>query len=275
MTYQLPVFGYPGGKARLREWLVQKMPFHGRRYVEPFAGRGNVFWLAVHMLDYQEWWLNDPWTARWFEAIQRVDLRSIPDELTEVLVHFFRNRILRNRDGDDIATAIESSILFGGGIEDGIGMHWKRSPSLIGLKQRIVFVRSILHAIRYKITALEWNKCRLASLSDQDFVYLDPPYINSPSRCYHHTVSHPELLDYLGTAPHMWMLSGYSSPLYLRYLGEPEARTKHLSFGYQGKGRKYTTHDECIWTNYTLLADGSVRRKRLKRGRIHKKIRQK
>jgi hypothetical protein len=64
-----PTFGYPGGKAHLARTLVDLMPPSGRRYVEPFAGRGNVFWVASE-LDYQEWHINDIRTASWFEAIR-------------------------------------------------------------------------------------------------------------------------------------------------------------------------------------------------------------
>ncbi len=245
----------------------------GGEYVEPFAGRGNVFWLAVHMLDYCTWWLNDPWTARWFDAIQKVNLRDIPSELTEVLARFYRKRAIEDRDNDDVAVAIEERTMFSGGAKNGITLQWQRSPSLSGFIENMKLARSILKTIRPKITDYEWQDCGLERLSDRDFVYIDPPYQNANRNLYHHnSLIHEHLLEYLREAPHLWMLSGYSSSLYLRYLGDPSDTMNHRMFVYQrqhGEDGVYRT--ECIWTNYTIGADGIARRKRLKKRRIRKR----
>jgi site-specific DNA-adenine methylase len=45
-------FPYPGGKARLAPALVAMMPQNGRLYLEPFAGRGNVFFRAAQILKF-------------------------------------------------------------------------------------------------------------------------------------------------------------------------------------------------------------------------------
>jgi hypothetical protein len=42
-----PTFSYPGGKARMAKTIVAMAPPSGRLYVEPFAGRANVFWRAA------------------------------------------------------------------------------------------------------------------------------------------------------------------------------------------------------------------------------------
>jgi len=273
MGYRVPAFSYPGGKVKLREWLVRRMPLRGRRYVEPFAGRGNVFWLAVHMLDYREWWLNDPWTCRWFDAIQKVNLRDIPNELTEVLVRMYMKRATAHREDDDTSVAIEGRTMFSGGAKDGISRNWERSPSLIPFKRKILCARSILSSIQPKITDYSWNLCGLEDLSSRDFVYVDPPYYNASTSLYHcNTVNHRDLLVYLQDAPHLWMLSGYGSPLYTRYLGAPTGKRIHVvSCFQQSKSSAPIFHTECIWTNYTIGADGIVKRKRLKACRIRKK----
>lgn len=54
-----PSFRYMGGKARLASWLIGHFPKAGGRYVELFAGRGNVFFKARQSLDFKEWTLND------------------------------------------------------------------------------------------------------------------------------------------------------------------------------------------------------------------------
>ena len=67
----MPAIPYPGGKARLAKQIISFLPPEGRTYIEPFAGRGNLFWAAVEAgLKFQRWWLNDLNTAPFFEAIQ-------------------------------------------------------------------------------------------------------------------------------------------------------------------------------------------------------------
>lgn len=278
MGYTVPSFWYPGGKSRIREWLVSRMPLSGGKYVEPFAGRGSVFWLAVHMLDFREWWLNDPWTARWFEAIQRVDLQSIPSHLTRKFALHMYKEAMKNRDHNDLAVAIEGKVMFGGGPGKSISGHWKIQPSMSGLIGRLKVARSILKQIQVRVTGKDWRECGLEKLGGSDFVYLDPPYLGcTPGIYMAGELDHGELLRYLREAPFLWMLSGYMSPLYTRLLGEPyAARNKNVFLGLHSAGNP--THRkrlECIWTNYTIGSGGEVVRKRVGRGCIAKKIRQK
>jgi site-specific DNA-adenine methylase len=67
----MPKIPYPGGKARLAKQIISFLPKQGGTYLEPFAGRGNLFWSAVEMgLQYERWWLNDIATAPFFDAIR-------------------------------------------------------------------------------------------------------------------------------------------------------------------------------------------------------------
>src|ERR1017187_924590 len=72
-------FPYPGGKARLAPALVAMMPQNGRLYLEPFAGRGNVFFCAAQILKFQHWQINDIQQAPFFRAIKRYgDVMIVP-----------------------------------------------------------------------------------------------------------------------------------------------------------------------------------------------------
>jgi len=267
MTFHAPAFSYPGGKVTLRKWLVSRMPLGGRRYIEPFAGRGNVFWLASCMLAFREWHLNDPWTARWFEAVRRVSMNAIPDELTKMLVGLCKARALSHRMTDDLSVVLESRTMFSGGTagvsrSSGINTLWKNHPSLNRFKTELARAKSILRETRPKITALEWEDLDLGSLKNDDFAYLDPPYEKATDGIYfHNTVVHSDLLRYLIQAPHLWMLSGLSSSLYSQYLGVPEAtRSQKVIMTVKMRaGSKFRT--ECIWTNYTIGPDGVAVRK--------------
>jgi hypothetical protein len=63
---QLP---YAGGKGPLAPRIVSFLPRRGRIYLEPFAGRANIFWEAVHQgLKFDGWWSNDLQTHTFLEA---------------------------------------------------------------------------------------------------------------------------------------------------------------------------------------------------------------
>jgi site-specific DNA-adenine methylase len=279
MGYRIPSFGYPGGKTTIRQWMVNRMPVSGRKYVEPFAGRGNVFWLAAHMLDFRQWQLNDPWTARWFDAIQKVRMADIPDELSWIMARVCNNRSQTHRDTDDVSVALESRVSFSGGVRGrgsglaGMSAMWRVHPSLKGFKKTLILARNILKTVRPQITGVDWNDCGLEKLSECDFVYLDPPYENADKYIYHHdTADHDQLLNYLVNAPHLWMLSGFRSRLYTGKLGRPYDRrllTKHMQ--HHTKPGRLPKVVECIWTNYTIESDGSIVRKVMKRARIRKR----
>jgi site-specific DNA-adenine methylase len=69
MSISIP---YPGGKSRLARTIVSFLPVRGRTFVEPFAGKGNVFWTAASQgLKFREWWLNDIATSRFFKAVKQ------------------------------------------------------------------------------------------------------------------------------------------------------------------------------------------------------------
>lgn len=271
MSYRVPSFSYPGGKARIRERLVKMMPSSGRRYVEPFVGRGNVFWLAAHMLSYREWWLNDPWTARWLEAVLHVDLRKMPKKLTPVLAGMYRSRALSDRASDDMAVVLEVQTMWAGG---GTSINEHCKPSLEGFMRRILDARRILQGMGAKITDKEWDRYGLEKLGGEDFVYMDPPYLGGhPPSYYHDTVDHLSLVRYLVDAPHLWMISGNPTQTYKAYLGEPEAswQVKRSLFRKRHIMKTTSLATECVWTNYTIEDDGSVTRKIMKRRRIRKK----
>ncbi len=266
----MPSFSYPGGKVRLRKWLVSKMPFGGRWYVEPFAGRANVFWLASHVLGFQSWHLNDPETERWLEAVQVADLRSVPPRLTKALVRMYWQRARDHRAVDDVAVLLEPLTHWAGGApESNPRAHLKPLSEFL---RRVRQARQIIASMAPRITGWNWRDCNLCSLCNDDFVYLDPPYLNARIIYYENKVDHEALLKYLADAPHLWMISGYPSDLYSNYLGTPVA-TKHvprIACRTTSVLTAARVSVDCVWTNYTLENGVAVRRS-LKPRRIRKR----
>ncbi len=75
---KIPTFRYQGGKARIRARLVELFPRSGGLYVEPFAGRGNVFFLARTCLSFDGWILNDLNSVEFLTALIQANLEDLP-----------------------------------------------------------------------------------------------------------------------------------------------------------------------------------------------------
>ena len=109
----MPAIPYPGGKARLAKQIIEFLPTEGHTYVEPFAGRGNLFWTAVERgLKFRKWWLNDLATAPFFEAIQKLgDKIEVPPRSKR---EFEKQREAYN-SGDPTAVLLAPYLSFSGG----------------------------------------------------------------------------------------------------------------------------------------------------------------
>ncbi len=65
-----PHFAYPGGKARHQKCIVSLFPPVGDRFVDVFAGRGNLTWAVMSMLNYRRYWINAVGTYHFFNEIR-------------------------------------------------------------------------------------------------------------------------------------------------------------------------------------------------------------
>jgi hypothetical protein len=66
----VPHFSYPGGKARHAKRIVSLFPPVGDRFVDVFAGRGNITWAVMSMLNYRSYWINALGTIDFFREIR-------------------------------------------------------------------------------------------------------------------------------------------------------------------------------------------------------------
>jgi DNA adenine methylase len=259
--FKVPGFSYPGGKVRLRRWLLPMMPKKGRTYVEPFAGRGNVFWLAACALEFGRWWLNDPETAEWFHAIERCDLSSLPVNMRAFDFHECAKRALA---GDLNARAMESKVSDAG---MSFAVDIKPSLQIIGsgrfrktsgqefysydvrsFRNSIRFARRILRARKPQITALDYTEV-LADLGSSDFAYIDPPYLGVTCP-YVGDINHNVLLAVLKDSRCKWLLSGIDTDVYRAALGPPVARRSRSVGMNMAEGRRAKRLVECVWSNY-------------------------
>jgi hypothetical protein len=245
-----PVIPYPGGKGRLAPALISFMPPKGRMYLEPFAGRGNVFWAAASRnFDFQCWWLNDLRTGGFFEAVRSIGgTVEIPARSKE---EYYR-QWAAFKQGDLRAKLLEPFLSFGGGGFGCGGFGGKKSADALGYTRTMRDCHKLMVTKKVKVSSLDWAKLDWCSLRDDDFVFCDPPYLGADVRPYDESdINHERLVQVLKGAKFRWMLSGYSHELYARELGQPfyaeDVQLKTTNY-HQNGGKERRI--ECLWRNY-------------------------
>jgi site-specific DNA-adenine methylase len=243
-----PAFRHMGGKARLRKWLVEHFPDRGQFYIEPFAGRGNVFFHAVKHLNFQWWELNDL-DAKFLYCLRTADLSKLPESVNRDEFLIWKARAA---DGDPIAQLIEPRITFAGkGYDFGYSGHSGTHVGYTGENYRKVCqeARRLLECVSF-IKQRDWRET--LELADQScFVYLDPPYYGTTAN--YQNIDHYALIDTLNAADYLWAVSGYRSDLYdgrLRFSCRFE-RERNSEIKSSNRGKRVSVV-ETLWTNYKL-----------------------
>lgn len=241
-----PTIPYPGGKARLAKTIVAMLPSNGGIYVEPFAGRGNVFWTAATKLNYDRWWLNDIATAPFFEAIRdHGNTVRIPDRSREAYQHYRQSKSAKS-------LILEPYLTYGGGGYTRAGFGGKKSAGASGYQTTIRNCHSILSVTDPKITSVDWKDMELDSLEEDDVVFFDPPYYDADVRAYSSKgFDYEALVQLLANAKFKWILTEYYQTFYAKALGKPcrEVGVQLASASFATNGGK-ERRTECIWKNF-------------------------
>ncbi len=259
---QYPGFSYEGGKWKLRPWIMDYIPFEGSLYVEPFAGRGNVFWMACQLKKYSSWWLNDIRTKPFYEAIKTVDLARLPTTIIGLDEIKYENM---KEAGDDLAWVLEPVLCWSG---QALGNTFRakldartpnKQPSLsysrIKYGRAIATCRAILNHYKPTITDIDILSLPWSEWNSSVFAYLDPPYLDAKVVDYSdEDFDHLGLIKVLKATKARWLFSEYAHPLYMNHLGTPLA-IKHCHAtmsNSQTTGGKRAKRIECLWSNYSL-----------------------
>lgn len=239
-----------GGKARMRNWLLQYFPDSGRRYCEPFAGKANVYFAARSQLRFTSWMLADI-DPRFLVALACANFDKLPESVSKDEFKFWAKASSINGDLQQIAWLIEPRITYAGkgykyGYSGSSGTHigYKRDNYL----KVCTAARELLQGT--DIWERSWESM-LPMLETGDFAYLDPPYHETIASF--ENVDHVELIDALNAAPFNWAVSGYRSDLYdtrlefkCRFERERNSEIKSSNTG------KREAVMETLWTNYEL-----------------------
>jgi site-specific DNA-adenine methylase len=224
--------------------LVEMMPTCGRLFLEPFAGRGNVFFAAALSLDFERWQLNDFATYPFFEALKRTGGRiRVPVRTKE---EFFKQKKAFQR-GSDRAILLEPYLTFSGGGYKSGGFGGERSAGQKGYTQTLLDCAEILKKTKAKITKSHWKRLAWHRLGTDDFAFFDPPYFGADVRAYSNKFDHVAMVKLLRGAKFKWMLTEYKQGFYLESLGKP-CREREVQLACDGDGKRRRV--ECVWKNY-------------------------
>lgn len=238
----VPHFNYQGSKASIRQWVLQFMPPQGRWYVEAFGGRGNMFFLARKSLDFRYWHLNDLNSQPFFQAIKDVDTDQFPQKMTQNLYNQYKANYKANKD-DQMSKVLEPGITWLGHYRSGYAGNFKKAKAWDkqDYSQRVLDARESLNNV--KITNLSWDALPYSKYTHQDFIYFDPPYLDTDNR-YYKDIDHKQFLQTVKSLKSRWMISHTNHPLYIRYLGKPTAIKERGANLHRTAGKTLT---ESIW----------------------------
>lgn len=254
---KVPTFAYPGGKAKLARNIAALLPT-GNRFVEPFAGRGNVFFhVAAHDM-FRSYWLNDIRTAPFLSMMRIGDTLGVPKPGKESLYKY--REVSRDKTKSPFARnhalTLEPYLCWNGGVYGQSG--GTRRGTQAGYQRKLRQASEIMRGAETEITRLDYREV-LANCGKGDVVYCDPPYFNGNVKAYDTKgINFPELVEILKNAKFKWVLSEYEEPLYVDAFGEPVLRIPvKRGMGKPGGGSKGSKETvECFWTNAELMKTG-------------------
>lgn len=240
-----PAFRHMGGKARLRKWLVDHFPDKGDIYLEPFAGKGNVFFEARQRLQFEQWVLADI-DVRFLRSLTWADFSQLPETVSRSEFAQWKTQNCY------ISVLIEPRITFAGkgykyGYSGSSGTHVGYNGTLY--RQVCEQARDLLSDAQ--VIDWNWEDSLKIDLGPSDFVYLDPPYYGTNAS--YDNIDHERLVEVLNDAQFSWALSGYRNALYdsrlnFRCRFEYERNSEIKS----SNSRSREPVIECLWTNYDL-----------------------
>lgn len=232
-----------GGKARLRRWLVSLFPKTGYTYIEPFAGKGNVFYLAVQMLIYDYYILND--LDNFLYILKQYDCHLLPEKINKLNFAYWKKK------NNKTSKILEPRITFAGkgyqaGFSGSSGTHvgYNKEKYVTNCK---IATQLLQKANIYRCDYL--NLLLSLNITKDHFIYFDPPYHNTKT-CYNN-INHEELIKLINKLNCKWALSGYENELYEKklkyknkYIFERNSEIKSSN-----KGKRISVN-EVLWTNY-------------------------
>ncbi len=220
---RVPSFPYPGGKHSHRKFIIRWIPFKGSTYIEPFAGRANLFFVARRCTEFSEWVLNDIRTYEYLRSLQRgigVDHLVWPSQ------KMLSSEWLKKVD-KCVSMIVEPYVTWGNSFYEVSKNVWPVMQETIDRVHRILFeAERLLKGVQIQ----DRDACDLIEdyIDDPDaFIYLDPPYLDGNVSTYDAgQVDWSRLYSLLRRSRCGWLMSEYDNQSHSAQLGDPYVRFK-------------------------------------------------
>lgn len=210
-----PTFKMHGSKGRTAPWISSLFP-RFRRLIEPFAGRGNIFFRACSDHTFEEVLLNDRNTSPFLLALRDYQGDwSFVDEGPldrEVWLRWKESPLSQERAlAESYVARFGSSYDMGHATAGGDSENGHSRRNTISRMKR---AQELLREKRALITGLDWEEFLLSQdLREDDLVYLDPPY-DVPQAVHYDNIDQDRFLQVCRELPCSVFVSGYTSPRY-------------------------------------------------------------
>lgn len=261
-----PVMRYHGGKWRIADWIISFFPAH-QVYVEPFGGAASV--LLRKPPSFAEIWNDlDDEVVNLFRVLR--DRESAAElqrrcELTPFARSEFAEAYLPTEDRIERARRLLVRSWMGHGASGvrahktgfRVNPHRQRTTAAMDWEGWPQEIPNFVARLR-KVKIESRPAAKLIASHDREgvLIYLDPPYVfstrsqkrkgNDLYHGYRHEMSdadHAALLDQVGGAQAMVVISGYASPLYEKRLSSWQ---RHETVAFADRGGART---EVLWLN--------------------------
>lgn len=252
----VPTFKQFGSKARTAHWIVTFFPFFPSRdrLIEPFAGRGNIFFRAAVELSFNRASLNDLNTAPFLRALRDYEgdyafvdegpldkevwqrWKDAPDSLERTLAESYVARF-----GSSYAMGPATA---GGDSKNG---H-SRENTILRMRE----AQRLLRNYTVDIFQLDWETfLEQVQPGTEDIVYLDPPY-DVPQSVHFDNINHDRFLEVCKALPGPTFVSGYTTPRYEKALAGWNRKTLERASVGKGDSSKGSSEpkprvEEILW----------------------------
>ena len=181
---------YQGSKRQLAPLILPYFPREVGRLVEPFAGSAAISIAASSQRLADSFWVNDahaPLIALWKEIVARPDKLADDyaelwnDQLGRERIYFDEVRARFNQGSAPVdflyllARCVKAAIRYNSeGQFNNTPDNRRKGARPEEMRQRIIHASALFKG-RTQLTSWDYKKV-LADCTDQDFVYMDPPY---------------------------------------------------------------------------------------------------
>ncbi len=260
-----PTWSYHGSKATIARWIVSHIPQKIHFYVEPFAGRANVFFRLITTPGYSitgGTLLNDKFNHEWYSSIiaYQGNWEFLPDVVNQSVFEKWRDhpQCVERTLIEPVVTYHSNRYNMNSAASSDVGSSFYSPNFAANWRKKYLLTQSLLRQHKPVITGLdylEFFESIKDSLTPDCVIYCDPPYLApyDEGRTYPN-IQHIDLLDVVKTLPCKVLISNYENPLYLSQLAnwrlEKKTRVSPAKGRQKGHAGGRTEKVECLWLNY-------------------------